>query len=122
MSGGWITGRACRWREDASLGPVREPHRVVEGARRHFTVDRVRHTGPTPASEDFGSFGAEWGAPSVFWFVGGTDPDAYAKAYQAGRLNDLPTNHSPRFAPVIHPTLQTGVETLVVAAHAWLPA
>ena len=96
--------------------------RVVDAFRRHFTVDRVRHTGPTPASEDFGSFGAEWGAPSVFWFVGGTDPDAYAKAYQAGRLNDLPTNHNPRFAPVIHPTLQTGVETLVVAAHAWLPA
>ena len=96
--------------------------RVADAFRRHFTVDRVRHTGPTPASEDFGSFGAEWGAPSVFWFVGGTDPDAYAKAYEAGRLNDLPTNHNPRFAPVIHPTLQTGVETLVVAAHAWLPA
>ena len=96
--------------------------RVADAFRHHFTVDRVRHTGPTPASEDFGSFGAEWGAPSVFWFVGGTDPDAYAKAYQAGRLNDLPTNHNPRFAPVIHPTLQTGVETLVVAAHAWLPA
>ena len=96
--------------------------RVADAFRHHFTVDRVRHTDPTPASEDFGSFGAEWGAPSVFWFVGGTDPDAYAKAYQAGRLNDLPTNHNPRFAPVIHPTLQTGVETLVVAAHAWLPA
>jgi len=26
----------------------------------------------------------------------------------AGRLNEIPTNHSPRFAPVIHPTLQDG--------------
>lgn len=94
--------------------------RVVDAFRRHFTVDRVRQASPTSASEDFGSFGAEWGAPSVFWFVGGTDPDAYAKAYESGRLNDIPTNHNPRFAPVIHPTLQTGVETLVVAAHAWL--
>ena len=25
-----------------------------------------------------------------------------------------------RFAPVIHPTLETGVETLVAAASAWL--
>jgi len=58
----------------------------------------------------------------VFWFVGGPDPDVYAKAEEAGRLNDLPSNHSPRFAPVIHPTLGAGVETLVVAARAWLSA
>ena len=94
--------------------------RVVDAFRRHFSVDRVRQTGPAPASEDFGSFGAEWHAPSVFWFVGGTDPDRYAKAKEAGRLNEIPTNHSPRFAPVIHPTLQTGVESLIVAARAWL--
>ena len=36
------------------------------------------------------------------------------------RLNEIPTNHNPHFAPVIHPTLQTGVEALVVAARAWL--
>ena len=74
----------------------------------------MRETGPTSASEDFGSFGAEWHVPSVFWFVGGTDPDVYAKAKAAGRLNEIPTNHNPRFAPVIHPTLETGVEALVV--------
>jgi hippurate hydrolase len=80
----------------------------------------VRETGPTPASEDFGSFGAEWHAPSVFWFIGGTDPERYAQAKEAGRLNQIPTNHNPRFAPIIHPTLQTGVEALIVAALAWL--
>jgi hypothetical protein len=53
--------------------------------------------------------------PSVFWFVGGTDPDRYAQAKEAGRLNEIPTNHSPQFAPVIHPTLHTRVEALVVA-------
>jgi amidohydrolase len=94
--------------------------RVAAAFRRHFSADRVRESGPAPASEDFGSFGAEWHAPSVFWFVGGTDPDRYAKAKEAGRLNELPTNHSPHFAPVIHPTLQTGVETLIVATRAWL--
>src|SRR5580700_2974453 len=102
---------------------VNDPAASKRGAdafRRHFSADRVRETGPAPASEDFGSFGAEWHAPSVFWFVGGTDPDRYAKAKQAGRLNEIPTNHNPRFAPVIHPTLQTGVEALIVAARAWL--
>jgi hippurate hydrolase len=96
--------------------------RVVDAFREYFGADRVRETGPAPASEDFGSFGTDWHSPSVFWFVGGTDPELYAKAKQANRLNELPVNHSPKFAPVIHPTLRTGVETLVVAAQAWMPA
>jgi amidohydrolase len=96
--------------------------RVVDAFRRHFGTERVRATGPAPASEDFGSFGAEWHVPSVFWFVGGTDPETYAKAKAANKLNELPVNHSPKFAPVLHPTLETGVEALVVAARAWLPA
>src|SRR5689334_4774518 len=96
--------------------------RVVEVFREHFPADRVEETAPTTASEDVGSFGAEWHVPAVFWFVGGTDPILYAKAKADGRLGELPTNHNPRFAPVIHPTLETGVETLVVAAQAWLAA
>ena len=97
-------------------------HRIAEAFRGYFSADRVKHTGPAPASEDFGCFGTAWQVPSVFWFVGGTDPDIYAKAKEANRLNALPVNHSPKFAPVIHPTLRTGVETLVVATRAWLPA
>ena len=93
---------------------------VVEAFRRHFSADRLRETKPSSASEDFGTFGGEWQVPSVFWFVGGTDPEQYAKAKGAGRLAELPTNHNPRFAPVLHPTLETGVEALVVAAGSWL--
>ena len=96
--------------------------RVVDAFRMYFGSDRVRETGPAPASEDFGSFGTEWHSPSVFWFVGGTDPQVYAKAKAANRLNELPVNHSPMFAPVLHPTLRTGVETLVVATRAWMAA
>jgi hippurate hydrolase len=96
--------------------------RVAEAFRAHFSADRVRHTGPAPASEDFGCFGTEWHSPSVYWFVGGTDPLVYAKAKEAGRLNELPVNHSPRFAPVIHPTLETGIEALTTAAMAWIRA
>jgi amidohydrolase len=96
-------------------------NRVVNAFRSYFAADRVKDTQPTSASEDFGSFGTEWQVPSVFWFVGGTDPETYAKAKNSGTLADIPTNHNPRFAPVIHPTLETGVEALVVAAQAWLP-
>jgi amidohydrolase len=96
--------------------------KVGDAFRQYFPDGHVEKTLPTSASEDFGCFGAEWKVPSVFWFVGGTDAEMYAKAKAAGRLNDLPTNHNPRFAPVIQPTLHTGVETLVVATRAWLAA
>ena len=96
--------------------------RVADAFRRHFPADRVQETNPTTASEDFGAFGAAWQAPSVFWFVGGTDPAIYAKAKADGRLGELPTNHNPRFAPVIHPTLEAGVEAMIVAARSWLAA
>ncbi|MBJ6749853.1 M20 family metallopeptidase [Geomonas anaerohicana] len=94
--------------------------RIAEAFRAHFSPGRVHHTGPAPASEDFGCFGTAWRVPSVFWFVGGTDRETYAKAKEGGTLNKLPVNHSPQFAPVLHPTLETGVETMVVAALAWL--
>jgi hippurate hydrolase len=78
----------------------------------------------TPAitgSEDFSVFGSAAGVPSCFWFVGGADPERYAVAEAAGRLDqDVPSNHSPRYAPVLEPTVTTGVRTLVAAALAWL--
>jgi metal-dependent amidase/aminoacylase/carboxypeptidase family protein len=94
--------------------------RVLDAFRRHFPADRLRQVGAASASEDFGSFGTEWGMPSMFWFVGGTDPGVYEKAKAAGEINKIPTNHSPSFAPVLHPTLETGVETMVVGTLAWL--
>ena len=62
--------------------------------------------------------GASWKPRDAddYWFVGGTDPETHAKARKAGRLNEIPVNHSPHFAPVLHPTLRTGVEAMVVGA------
>jgi hippurate hydrolase len=96
--------------------------RVVDAFRRHFGDDRIREAKPTSASEDFGVFGTAWHAPSVFWFIGGTDPKTYADAKQAGRVREIPTNHHPGFAPVLHPTLETGLAAMVVAAQAWVAA
>jgi hippurate hydrolase len=96
--------------------------RVRTAFQTHFGEERVVDIPPISASEDFGSFGSEWQVPSVFWTIGGTDPDIYRDAKEAGRLSELPTNHNPRFVPVLHPTLETGVETLAAAARAWLGA
>jgi hippurate hydrolase len=92
--------------------------RVASALRGHFGEDRVNELAtPVSASEDFGSFGSEWGVPSVFWYVAGTDPDTYRAAELAGRVTqDVPTNHNPAFAPVIHPTLETGVQAITTAA------
>jgi len=76
--------------------------------------------GPASASEDFSVFGRTWGVPYVFWFVGGTDPAVYAKAKQDKTVNKIPSNHSPKFAPQIHPTLETGLQAMLTAASAWL--
>jgi amidohydrolase len=92
--------------------------RVAAALRARFGDDRVHELAtPVSASEDFGSFGTEWKVPSVFWYIGGTDPDQYHRAEQAGRVaDDIPTNHNPAFAPVIDPTLETGVQTITTAA------
>ena len=94
--------------------------KVVDAFLRSFPAGSIEETKPTMASEDFGCFGAGWDVPAVYWFFGGDDPAVYAKAKQEGKLSTLPTNHNPAFAPVIHPTLETGVKALVVAALAWL--
>ena len=72
-------------------------------------------------SEDFSEIADGVNAPYCYWLFGGTDPQTFATAAAAGRLDsDIPSNHSPRFAPVIQPTLDTGTKALVAAALAWL--
>ena len=93
--------------------------RVAQAFQAQFGK-RAFETPPASASEDFSVFGRRWGAPYVFWIVGGTDPGTYAQAQRTKSINALPSNHSPKFAPVLHPTLQTGLEALLTAAAAWL--
>ena len=82
--------------------------------------DKAHETGPASASEDFSIFGRSWKVPYVFWFVGGTDPQTYLEAKKNNNINSIPSNHSPKFAPVINPTLKTGLQAMMTAAVAWL--
>jgi hippurate hydrolase len=79
----------------------------------------VTKIAPATASEDFGRFGTAWKVPTVFWVIGGIDPSLYAQAKQAGKIDELPANHAPDFAPVIEPTLRTGIEAMLAAVGAW---
>ncbi|MDI5977668.1 amidohydrolase [Amycolatopsis magusensis] len=90
---------------------------LTEAFRAHFGGDRVHEAPLVTGSEDFGEFGVAAGVPSVYWLVGGMDTERVLTAMAAGRFEtDIPSNHSPRFAPVPHPTLSAGVQTLVVGA------
>jgi len=87
----------------------------------HFGPERSIQAPMATGSEDFGMFGRRGGYPSVFWFVGGTDPDLWNTATAAGRIaEDIPFNHSPNFAPVQHPTMEAGIEAMITAAQCWL--
>lgn len=94
--------------------------KVAAALERRFGADRVAEIEPATASEDFGLFGAAWDVPAVFWVVGGIDPAVFAAAEKAGETDELPANHAPDFAPVIHPTLSIGVEAMLAAAGVWL--
>jgi amidohydrolase len=75
----------------------------------------------TNASEDVTILGTSQGKPCLFWFFGGVDEELWVEKEKAGRLmEDIPGNHSPFFAPVIQPTLKTGVDALCVAALTFL--
>ena len=62
----------------------------------------VIETEPLMGSEDFGALAAAIEVPSVFWMFGGHSQ----KRLDSGQV---PVNHSPFFAPVMEPTLSTGL-------------
>jgi amidohydrolase len=93
---------------------------TIEALNRRFGADHVHDIGPVTASEDAGVFGEAAKVPTVYWFIGGHEPDSAITALFEGRFDQLPANHSPEFAPVIEPTLSTGVQALTTAALAWL--
>ena len=93
----------------------------VRTAFDSFFGERATDLPLQTASEDFSDIPTSLSVPYTYWGTGGIDPDTYRKAEAAGRVTqDIPVNHSPSFAPVIQPTLDTGTQALVVAALAWL--
>lgn len=95
--------------------------RLTAALDRAFGEGTVVDPGMFTGSEDVSWFARESGAPLVYWFWGGVDPQQYADAAAAGTISrDIPTNHSPFFAPVLHPTIERGVDALTVAAREFL--
>jgi hippurate hydrolase len=84
--------------------------RVGAAFGEHFP-ERVVDLGRVTASEDFSRIPDAFGTPYFYWGVGGFAADV-----------DAPPNHSPFFAPLVQPTLDTGTSALVIASLAYLGA
>jgi hippurate hydrolase len=85
-------------------------------------ADRVVLTEPSMGGEDFARFTRRLKCPSVLVRLGATDPRALSESDHM----DRPGLHSDRFAPIIQPTLNTGVvamsATILDALDAWQAA
>lgn len=83
----------------------------------HFGSSFDANTERVNASEDVTILGTSQDRPCLYWFLGGVDHKTWDQAEKDGTTHEtIPVNHSPFFAPIIQPTLRTGVEALSLAA------
>jgi amidohydrolase len=68
--------------------------------------ENVITTEPITPSEDYAFF-IEQGVPSLYFSLGGADPQKFAEAKATGVT--LPSNHSPLFTPDVEPALHSGI-------------
>ena len=92
----------------------------VANAFAAYFGDHAGEIARQTVSEDFSNIPNAAGVPYTYWALGYTEEKTYRAAEKAGRLQDLISNHSPKFLPPLQPTLRTGTEALVAAALAWL--
>jgi amidohydrolase len=90
-------------------GVVGTAERVLKAA----FGDKFRPSPPVTASEDYSEFIIA-GVPSMFFNIGVYEPERVAAAGEDDG-SQLPSNHSPLFAPVPKPTIETGVEAMTLA-------
>jgi amidohydrolase len=95
--------------------------RTMAAFRSAFGEEAVIDPGPVSGSEDVGLLATAVNAPLVYWILGGAHPEKYLAAANSGTIDrDIPSNHSPHFAPEIQPTLNRGIAALVTACREWL--
>ncbi|KAJ5928323.1 Amidohydrolase [Penicillium verhagenii] len=103
----------------ATVNDERSVEAIRETFRARFGDGLVDMERPS-ASEDFSLLATEAGAPYVMWMFGGIDEKVWDEAVENGTVQELPMNHSPLFAPVIEPTLRTGIDALALGALTFL--
>ena len=92
-------------------------HRMQAVLESALGKENVLLEEPITASEDFSFFTAQ-GIPGFYFSLGGADPDKFAEAIASG--TQLPSNHSPLFAPDDDPALHTGITAEVAVLRSLL--
>ncbi|MBM7642268.1 amidohydrolase [Streptococcus loxodontisalivarius] len=83
--------------------------RVASAFEDYLGQENVVTYDPMTASEDFSYIAQAFDIPYLYWGFGG---------FVAGQ--DVYPNHSPKFAPAIQPTLETGTKAALIAAYSYL--
>lgn len=73
---------------------------------------------PSTGSEDFSNIPRAFGAPYLFWYVGGFSPDLFDADGHPGP--SVPGNHASTFVPLMQPTMRIGIEAMTVAILSYL--
>ena len=87
--------------------------KTVSTFRRALGEGRVHQRPPMMGGEDFALYGRA-GVPSFLFFLGTQSADKIALAERDPEA-DLPALHSDKFAPVMEPTIKTGVLSMSMA-------
>jgi len=85
---------------------------TAEKALKAAFGDKFKTSPPGTPSEDFSEF-VNAGVPSMMFNIGVYDMERWTAANNGGP--PLPSNHSPLFAPVPKPTIETGVTAMTLA-------
>jgi amidohydrolase len=86
---------------------------TAEKALKAAFGDKLRPSPPGTASEDFSEY-VNAGVPSMFFNIGIYEPERIVAA-RNGTGPEVPGNHSPQFAPVPQPTIETGIKAMTLA-------
>jgi hippurate hydrolase len=96
---------------DALYNDPKLAERLSQALTQAVGAARVEKAPPIMASEDYSYF-VEAGVPSFYFWLGVADPEKFKEAKSSGI--QLPSNHSPFFAPDMEPSLKTAIEAEVV--------
>lgn len=91
-----------------------ESEKFLGEAQQELGEEAVQIGQSLMGSEDVGALADALGVPLVYWMLGGFELDQHSEE------NPVPGNHSPFFAPVIDPTLRTGVRLATTALYSKL--
>jgi len=99
----------------ATINNLELTEKVANSAKKILVDQNVVEVDPVMGGEDFSRFGrtAENVPISLFW-LGVVEPEKIEESKKTGK--PLPSLHSPFYAPVPKPSIQTGVKVMVQSA------